>query len=166
MQNTRLLIVLLLTTHHTNWTMEATPSSNDLLIKNAFAPSGLTLKQDEEKINQLCAQIPKKIDAHTNFHGLNSTIIQAQAALIHYLHNPAIDPKLAKPDIAIKRFSAGFRLASLALQEERVKYLLSPEGQQKLQEYKQQQEFRQSMINVGTGLAAVGAITFCYFSNL
>lgn len=171
MKKTHLISICLLTAYHIGWAMELSTQSvpKKLTPETAQTPSGLTLEQDAATVNSCLQQLPKTTSAAlSNLKEFESKIVEAQTALLQYLHNPAIDPKINHPDIKIQRFSAGIILRSLTVQQAGVQYLLSPEGQKKLQEYKQQEglKARQRLIYTGVGIAAIGSLASGFFSNL
>jgi hypothetical protein len=107
----------------------AEKSATPLLLKNA-APSGLTLAEDDARINHLFFdQLPREIkNTHlfSDLESLNTKITQAQVALAQYHHNPALDPELAQKSttLASKRFIAAILLADLEHKAAKAKRLL------------------------------------------
>jgi hypothetical protein len=132
--------------------MDATiqETSQTTILEKACA-SGLTLEQDSARINQLFDQIPKNLDIFSDLNGLDTKITQARVALTQYLHNPALDPELAKSDIklAAQRFVAVLGLEDLKMRQTKAKELL----------------FIQRIFN-GAGILAVGSALAAYLSNL
>lgn len=157
-----LAITLLLAMHHTSWTMGTTTLANpeSLIPTKAFAPSGLSLEQDEERMIKLMDLIPRKIDVSTDFQSLSTAIYNAQAAISTYLKNPAIAPDFKNLDYETKgkKLFASFKHVELALMRAKVQYMLSPQGQEKLREYKRKVEHKKNIIQLaGFGAAVLGA---------
>lgn len=182
--NSKLLLtcILALSTYHHGYAMDIQnkkiTDSKYALPPEAFKPSGLTLEQDEAKYVELNNQLTQKFDTmniHENidFSGLEKAATQALIATSQYINNPALDPKGHPNDIEMqnRRFIAALQIGTLTSIQLTAAYLQTPEGLQKIEKYKKEQEekaaYKRFAFKGATVLVcgALGALLFVHAPN-